>query len=156
MKKMRTAYLVYAGNLTKYKIGGLPVVIRAKVNEFGVANVLSPKVFVLWWPVVSNVTPETGWLECSGPARVITKEEYKEFAWQLFVAKAFILADLPETDGKYLSSGLLTNQQIAEKFLDDPDGLYNLAEYARRITGVDEKRRYMSLEANRREQDSIE
>lgn len=156
MKKVRTVYLVYAGNLTKYKIGRLPVVIRAKVNAFGVANVLSPKAFVFWWPVISQVTPETGWLECEGPARVVTDAEYKEFAWQLFVAKAFILADLPETNSTDLPSGLLTNLQISERYRDDPDALYDLAKKASTLPDVNEKRRFMSLEANREEQDSIE
>jgi|GEM_PF-5025112 len=156
MKKVRTVYLVYAGNLTKYKIGGRPVVVRARINKFGVAKVLSPKAFVFWWSVIPQATPETGWLTCEGPARVVTDAEHKEFAWQLFVAKAFILADLSEVDSGELPSGLLTNLQISERYRDDPDALYDLANKASTLPDANEKRRYMSLEANRREQDSIE
>jgi len=59
-------------------------------------------------------------------------------------------------DSGELPSGLLTNLQISERYRDDPDALYDLANKASTLPDANEKRRYMSLEANRREQDSIE
>lgn len=150
---------IYCGKdwLTKYAIDGRAVVMEFRLTDNNVVGrTVAPPEAVLKWPTVRHVDEMHQWLKCEGPARLLSPVAFADLAWKLVITKCFALADLPEVNSSELPSGLLTNPQISERYRDDLDAFYDLANKASRLLDVTEKRRFMSLEANRKEQDSIE
>lgn len=146
-EKSKRLYVVDALSRPEFKMDGCHVVLWVDLQENGTATVLAPKAFHdRITPIITPVSIEAGWLKCDGPARIISGDELKDFAWQVFVDHIFVLAGLPEVDEKR-ASGVRSNKEIAEQFRKDPEALYNLALQARNLEFPQVKRKFMSANA---------
>lgn len=59
-----------------YMMHGKIVVIEARVDPVGVATVIAPKEFSARWKQIDVHGPRADWVECEGPARFLTAQEY--------------------------------------------------------------------------------
>lgn len=107
-------FFVNAGNA--FDIDGKIVIYEVRFNPKNSMGIfLAPPEALKLAPPVRGFTFKERWLECSGPARLLTRDESQDFSTSLLFEKVFELIGLTEIQEGALGEKMHTNKYIREK-----------------------------------------